>query len=238
MKPAAARLPLFDTLRGVAMILMAIYHFSFDLNNFGVIQQDMNNSEFWLDFRAVIMTLFMGLIGVGLYLGNADYAKRSYWMRLAKIAACAAAISIVTFFMFGKTWVFFGVLHFAFVVSLLGPLLIQVPWLWLPVGSAIVSLPLVYRSLWWHRPGYIISGLSPWKPMTEDFAPLFPWLGVALLGVFVAYVARRCQTRWNARWATGEIHVLSRLGHHSLAFYMIHQVFLFPLAWLVSKLVA
>ncbi len=68
--------------------------------------------------------------------------------------------------------------------------------------------------------------------MTEDFAPLCPWLGVALLGIFVAYVARR----WLSRWATGEIHVLSRLGHHSLAFYMIHQVFLFPLAWLVSKL--
>ena len=215
------------------MILMAIYHFSFDLNNFGVIHQDMNGSEFWLDFRAVIMTLFMGLIGVGLYLGKVDYSKRSYWLRLAKIAGCAALISVVTYFTFGDTWVFFGVLHFAFVVSLFGPLLIQVPWLWLPVGSAIVALPLLYRSLWWHRPGYIISGLSPWKPMTEDFAPLCPWLGVALLGIFVAYVARR----WLSRWATGEIHALSRLGHHSLAFYMIHQVFLFPLAWLVSKLV-
>jgi uncharacterized membrane protein len=228
------RLPLFDTLRGVAMILMAIYHFCFDLNNFGVLHENMNQSEFWLDFRAVIMTLFMGLIGVGLYLGNADYAKKSYWVRLARIGSCAALISVVTYYMFGVTWVFFGVLHFAVAVSLFGPLLIRVPWLSLPVGLFLVVLPLEYRNLWWHRPGYIISGLSPWKPMTEDFAPLCPWLGVALLRIFVAFVTRR----WLARFAQGEIRLLSRLGHHSLAFYMIHQVFLFPLAWLVSKMVS
>jgi len=214
------------------MILMAIYHFCFDLNQFGVIHQDMNNSDFWLDFRAVIMTLFMGLIGVGLYLGRASWSSRSYWKRMARIAACAAVISIVTYAMFGQSWVFFGVLHFAFLVSLVGPGLIQLPWLMLPLGAFLVVLPLEYRSLWWHQPGLIISGLSPWKPITEDFAPLCPWLGVAFLGIFVAYQARR----WHQRLYEMEIPPLSRLGHHSLAFYMLHQVVLFPLAWLLSKI--
>jgi uncharacterized membrane protein len=228
------RLPLFDTLRGVAMILMAIYHFCFDLNQFGVIHQDMNRSEFWLDFRAVIMTLFMGLIGVGLYLGRASWSSRSYWMRMSKIAGCAAVISVVTYAMFGASWVFFGVLHFAFVVSLAGPGLIRVPWLALPLGIFLVALPLVYRDIWWFRPGYVISGLSPLKPFTEDFAPLCPWLGVALLGIFVAFVARRRPLRLYEL----QNPFLSRLGHHSLAFYMVHQAVLFPLAWLVSRVAA
>jgi uncharacterized membrane protein len=193
----------------------------------------MNESEFWLDFRAVIMTLFMGLIGVGLYLGRASWSSHSYWKRMARIAGCAALISLVTYVMFGTSWVFFGVLHFAFVVSLVGPGLIELPWLMLPLGAFLVVLPLEYRSLWWHRPGYILSGLSPWKPITEDFAPLCPWLGVALLGIFVGFVARR----WHSRLYERDIRALSRLGHHSLAFYMIHQVFLFPLAWLISKLI-
>ena len=227
------RLPLFDTLRGLAMILMAIYHFSFDLNQFGVFQADMNRSEFWLDFRAVIMTLFMGLIGVGLYLGKASWSSNGYWMRMAKIAGCAALISVVTYQMFGNSWVFFGVLHFAVLVSLAGPGLTKVPWLMLPLGTFLVVLPLEYRSLWWHRPVYIISGLSPWKPITEDFAPLCPWLGVAFLGIFVAFAARR----WHSRLYEQQIPILTKLGHHSLLFYMLHQVVLYPLAMLISKVI-
>ena len=226
------RLPLFDTLRGIAMILMALYHFSFDLNQFGVIHQDMNSSEFWLDFRAVIMTLFMGLIGVGLYLGRASWSSRAYWSRLLKLGACASIISVVTYIQFGDSWVFFGVLQFAFVVSLAGPALIKAPWLALPIGVFLVVLPLEYRDIWWFRPGYVISGLSPLKPFTEDFAPLCPWLGVALLGIFIAFAARR----WHSSLYEKQIPLLTGLGHRSLVFYMVHQLVLFPLAWLVSKL--
>lgn len=216
------------------MILMAIYHFCFDLNQFGVLHADMNSSEFWLNFRAVIMTLFMGLIGVGLYLGRASWASRSYWMRLLRVGACAIVISVVTFVQFGNSWVFFGVLQFAFVVSLAGPGLIRVPWFMLPLGIFLVVLPLYYRDIWWFQMPYVISGLSPLKPITEDFAPLCPWLGVALLGIFVAYMARR----WHLSLYEKQIRPLSWLGHHSLAFYMVHQVILFPLAWLVSKIAA
>jgi uncharacterized membrane protein len=221
------RLPLFDTLRGVAMILMAIYHFSFDLNQFGVIHQDMNGSEFWLNFRAVIMTLFMGLIGVGLYLGHASWSSRSYWMRLAKVGACALIITIVTYLMFPESWVFFGVLHFAFFVSLAGPGLIRVPWLMLPVGIFLVVLPLQYRDITWFQPGYVISGLSPLKPITEDFAPLCPWLGVAFLGIFVAFAARR----WHSSLYERQVPLLTRLA---LFFGVLHDPSIGPVSTRVA----
>jgi uncharacterized membrane protein len=216
----------------MAMILMAIYHFCFDLDLFGVIHQDMNSDEFWLNFRAVIMSSFMGLVGVGLYLGSVDWSQKRYWSRLVKVAVCAAVISLVTYIQFGDRWTFFGVLHFVVVATLLGPWLIRWPVASMLAGVAIVVLPLVYRSLFFARPFWIMTGLSPVKPMTEDFSPLAPWLGVVLLGVFVGWLARR----WLSSHCVHEIPWLSRLGHHSLAFYMTHQLVLFPIAWVISKI--
>ncbi|MES2074384.1 MAG: heparan-alpha-glucosaminide N-acetyltransferase domain-containing protein, partial [Pseudomonadota bacterium] len=47
----------------LAMILMTIYHFCFDLNQMNLIHQNLNTDEFWLNFRALIMTLFLSLVG-------------------------------------------------------------------------------------------------------------------------------------------------------------------------------
>ena len=214
------------------MILMATYHFCFDLNNFGLLHENMYQDEFWLNFRAVIMSSFMGLVGVGLYLGSANYSKKTFWTRIARVAACAAIVSVATYFQFGERWTFFGVLHFVVVATLLGPLLIRWPIATALGGIALVVLPLYYRSLFFLRPLWILTGLSPVKPQTEDFSPLAPWLGVVMLGVFGGWIAKK----WLARHAVHEIPLLSRLGHHSLVFYMTHQLVLFPLAWAISRM--
>jgi uncharacterized membrane protein len=61
------------------------------------------------------------------------------------------------------------------------------------------------------------------KPATEDYVPLFPWLGVVLIGIFAgAWVAGRDRTviaslqRFAPAW-------LAFLGRHSLLVYMVHQ---------------
>ena len=246
------RLPLFDSLRGTAMLVMAVYHFCFDLNEFGLIHHDMYHDIRWTTFRAAIASSFTLLVGVGLYLGGASYSSKPYWIRIAKIAGCAGLVSIATYLMFGSTWVFFGILHLIAVACLLGPLLIRKPRATLIAGAVVITLPLVYRNLWFHRPGFIITGLSPWLPYTEDFAPLAPWLGVVMIGVFIGYLAKQQTAEQPAPEATTEttperwqdvksitqkeIALLSRFGQHSLAFYMTHQLVLYPLAWLISKL--
>lgn len=215
------------------MILMAIYHFCFDLNAFGVLHEQMNAAEGWLIFRAVIMTLFTGLVGVGLFLGRADWRSQAYWKRALQISACAAVISVVTYQMYGESWVFFGVLHLAALTTFLGPGLRRAPILCLLGGSVLVILPLIYRDSIFYQPGLVITGLSPMKPFTEDFAPLCPWLGVSLVGLFLGYIVR--QTPQFRIWSW-QIPPLTRLGRHALAFYMLHQCVLYPLAWVVSQL--
>ncbi len=226
------RYPFFDSYRGFALIIMAIYHFSFDLNSFGVLQQDMNNSEFWLDFRALIMTSFLGLVGVSFQFARSRYQDPGFRKRLMLVAGCAALISITSYFMNPETWIFFGVLHFIFVASLLSPLIVRFPKSSLVLGIAIVILPMFYRSLWFFQPGLILSGLSPLKPITEDFSPFFPWLGVVLIGSWVGYTVKQRKPQWAQQL---EIPKLSKLGRHSLLFYMTHQLVLFPLAWLIAQ---
>ncbi|MCB0348541.1 MAG: DUF1624 domain-containing protein [Bdellovibrionales bacterium] len=227
------RLPLIDSLRGFAMVIMAIYHFCFDLNTFAVIHQNFNYDFSWLTFRAIIMSLFTGLAGVGFYLGHAKFSSRSFSKRLYKLIACASLISIVTYFMYPRSWVFFGIIHFMVIASLLGPLLVRIPKFCLPLGIFLIALPNYFTHEIFRGSFLISSGLSPVKPNTEDFAPLCPWLGVVLIGVFIGYVIE------NKNWKVlfKESKALSFLGHHSLVFYMTHQLVLFPLAWLVSILV-
>lgn len=226
------RYPLFDSLRGFAMILMAIYHFSFDLNQFGVISFEMNHDWRWTSFRAVIMSLFMSLIGVGLYLGRASYGSSSYCKRILTIAACALIISLVTSFQFPKSWIFFGVLHFATLVMILGPLLIRAPWLNLMAGASIIVVQFLVSDISYSALGWNLLGLSPIRPYTEDFAPIVPWLGVSMIGLFIGYAVKTFIPRLGlAEWKP-----LTRLGHHSLLFYMLHQVVLYPLAYLISRL--
>ncbi|CAN5612015.1 hypothetical protein BH10BDE1_BH10BDE1_33740 [soil metagenome] len=223
----------FDMYRGFALIIMAVYHFSFDLNSFGVIREDMNNNEFWLDFRAFIMTSFLALVGISFAFAKTNYKNRGFLKRLGLLALCATIISISSYIMNPMTWIFFGVLHLILVASLMSPLMVKAPRVCLALGVPLVLLPNFYRDVWFLKPGLILSGLSPVKPWTEDFAPFAPWLGVILIGVSAGSVVKMKKPRWAE---LAPIPGLSFLRRHSLIFYMTHQLVLFPLAWIISKM--
>lgn len=231
-KSNGPRYGFFDMYRGFALMIMAVYHFSYDLNSFGVIREDMNHNEFWLDFRAFIMTSFLGLVGVSFALACPKYSDRGYRKRLAQLAACAVIISVTSYLMNPMTWIFFGVLHLIFVASLVAPKLIHWPRFCLAIGLPLVLLPNLYHDTWFLKPVLILSGLSPVKPWTEDFAPFTPWFGVILIGIFIGSSVKTKKPRWAE---TAVIPGLALLGRHSLLFYMTHQLILFPLAWIISK---
>jgi len=227
------RYPFFDSIRGFALVIMAIYHFSFDLNQFGVIHENMNRDPFWLNYRALILTLFLSLVGVSFAFSKADYQNQGFRKRLLKVGVCALIISIGTYFANSSTWIFFGILQFIFIASLLGPLLIKAPRAIAFLGIPLILLPLFYRDLWFHQPLLNLTGLSPVKPTTEDFVPLLPWLGVVMVGVGIGFWVLRNSPSFAQK---KEIPALSKLGQHSLVFYMTHQLVLYPLAWAVSQI--
>jgi uncharacterized membrane protein len=70
-------------------------------------------------------------------------------------------------------------------------------------------------------------GLVTHKPVTEDYVPLLPWIGVALWGVAAGQWLLRERRAASAADLPGAVRsvgrLLASLGRWSLGFYMLHQ---------------
>jgi len=81
----------------------------------------MLSDPFWLNFRLIIVSLFLGLVGFSLQLTTARRIRiRPYLKRLGLVAGSAALISLGTWLMYGDKMILFGVLHFIALASVLG----------------------------------------------------------------------------------------------------------------------
>lgn len=229
-----------DALRGVAIVWMALFHFAFDLNHFGLIEprQRFLSDPFWTLQRTSIVTLFLLCAGAGQALAlrhGADGAR--FWRRWAQVAGCALLVSAGSALMFPRSWIHFGVLHgIAVMLLLLRFGLARLPDVpLLAVGAALLALPRwlahpVFDTRWldW-------TGLVTRKPVTEDWVPVLPWLGVMVIGFALTRLAL---ARWPALLAGGvgaAARPLAVLGRWSLSFYMLHQPVLIGAVMLYLK---
>lgn len=230
--PAAARHDRLDALRGCAIVWMTVFHFCFDLNHFGWIQQAMLRDPFWTWQRTCIVTLFLLCAGAGQAVAlHQGQGWPRFWRRWAQVAGCAVLVSIGSWAMFPRSWIWFGVLHGIAVMLVLARLSAGWGrWLWL-TGALALAAPWLAReahALW---PSLAVLDQAPWaalglvlhKPITEDYVPVLPWLGVVWWGM--------AGTQWLLRrrpvLLTGSLPAgagpLAWLGRWSLSWYMLHQ---------------
>ena len=218
------RFAAIDGLRGFALCLMIVYHFAFDLAWFRFVDADFNHDPFWLGFRAVIVTLFLGLVGASLVLAHdARASAHAFWRRVALIAASAVLVSVASYVTFPRTFITFGILHCIAVSSVLARPLVDSPRAALAAGIAVVVLGNLVQHPLFDTPWLNWVGLMTHKPATEDYVPLFPWLGVVLVGIAAGHaLLGRARERLVAlgravpRW-------LAFAGRHSLLIYLVHQ---------------
>ena len=92
--PAPRRIDLLDVLRGVALLAMATYHFTWDLEFFGYLDRGLTGQGGWKLFARCIASSFLFLAGVSLVLAHARGIRwRPFGKRFAQVAAGAAAIT-------------------------------------------------------------------------------------------------------------------------------------------------
>ncbi|HJW12860.1 MAG TPA: heparan-alpha-glucosaminide N-acetyltransferase domain-containing protein, partial [Albitalea sp.] len=66
-------------------------------------------------------------------------------------------------------------------------------------------------------------GLVTHRPITEDYVPLLPWLGVMWWGLAAGQWLLRQRRGWLSGAMSRVLHPLAVLGRWSLSFYMLHQ---------------
>lgn len=222
------RIDLLDAARGVALLAMLVYHFTWDLEFFGYLPSGTAFEGGWRLFARAIATSFLFLVGVSLVLAHARGVRwRPFLKRLAQVAAGAAAVTIATLFVTPDSFVFFGILHQIALASLIGVVLLRLPAPALVlIGLAVIALPNLVTTDVTQTRWLAWIGFAGDEPVSNDLVPVFPWTGIVLIGMAAAKWAgaaglwdRLRPVRITRKPATG----LTLIGRHSLAFYLIHQ---------------
>ena len=225
----ATRMDRLDALRGLAIVWMALFHLAFDLNHFGLLDTRYNfhRDALWATQRTCIVSLFLLCAGLGqacaLHRPEGAGFTAGFWRRWAQIAGCAMLVSLGSAWMFPRSWISFGVLHGMAVMLILtrgaAPLR---AWLW-PLGALCIALPRLVQHRFFDQPFSHWVGLVTHKPITEDWVPVLPWLGVMLWGLALGQWLLQHRPVWLAGPLPGALKPLAVLGRWSLSFYMLHQ---------------
>ena len=220
----------------MALLAMFAYHFSFDLAWFGVIRANPYESPLWIASRTLILSSFLLLAGASLALAHAQGIRwPRFWRRLAQIAGCAVLVSAGSALAFPDSWIWFGVLHHLAVASLIGLACLRLGWANLALGVGLIGVGAAFKLPTFDAPALQWIGLMTYKPVTEDYVPLLPWVGVVLVGIVLggrlAAAPPPSLVRWRPSAAPARLRVLA--GRHTLLLYVVHQPVFIGLLWLV-----
>ena len=235
---SAERFDRLDALRALAIVWMVAFHFGFDLNHFDLLdpRQNFHRDLLWTLQRACIVSLFLFCAGLGQAVAlqaGLDGRRFSpsvrpsfspnFWRRWAQVAGCAVVVSLGSAWMFPGSWIYFGVLHGIAVMLIMCRLVAPLRgWLW-PLGALAVLLPRVLQLPLFDHPALNWVGLVTHKPLTEDYVPVLPWLGVMLWGLAAGQWLLQHRRSVLSAPLPAVLQPMAVLGRWSLSLYMLHQ---------------
>jgi len=236
------RFAAIDVLRGAAVVWMTLFHFCFDLNYTGFIRQNFYDDPFWTWQRTAIVSLFLFCAGLSQAVARdqgQDWPR--FWKRWVQVAGCALLVSVGSYAVFPLSFIYFGVLHgIAVMLIVLRLTAGWGRWLWLAGAVALALKPLAASAhAAWPMLGFLDTAAWNWlglisrKPVTEDYVPLVPWLGVMWWGLAAGQELLRTRPSWLGMRLPRSTAPLAWLGRWSLTWYMLHQPVLLGLLMLL-----
>ena len=239
-KQTSGRYFYIDVWRGIAIAMMIFFHFTYDLSYFQYLDIDFDQEPFWLNFRIVIVTLFLCLVGISLQLATRHKLNhKRYFRRLGLLIGAAALVSAGNYLVMPDALIYFGVLHFIAVASVLGLLFRKLFWMNLVLGLLVIMFGIQFHEGLFDSPFWYWTGLMSGRPYSADYVPLLPWFGVVLIGMFLAgvivkYGILSIETHEGNRM----MGMLAWGGQHSLLIYLLHQPLFFGGFYLVTYLMS
>lgn len=231
MPQPTARLAEIDLLRGIAILLMIIFHIVFDLAYFYHWPVDYLNG-FWYYQGKAAAVLFMLVSGISCTL------SRNSLQRGLEVLGTGLIITAVTYLLQPAEYIRFGILHLLGSAMLLAPWLKQYSALTLAVaGTVCIIAGKLTITLTPPLPWFIPLGITPPGFASLDYYPIFPWLGIVLYGLAAGkllYPAK--QPLWPGAALYRPAGWLGWLGRHSLPVYLVHQPLILAGLYLLYKL--
>ena len=243
-----------DFLRGIALIMMLFMHMSWDVRfEFGVDTFSyLNKGWFWSFIHPVIVVLFVSVSGI------CCTFSRNNIKRGLKLLAATVGMYLATFIIYKVTGIecliLFNVLAvltcgiFLYALILFiekktqaNPNVINVIMGLAGLYIVIVGCDIHYMdnasdSLVFLPVGFDIADAPP----MADYMPLFPWLGVFLIGCVIGrlcYKDKKTLFAGKGKIISAVARPVEFIGRHSLIIYLTHQPVIYALLYVIFMVI-
>jgi len=241
------RYTLIDILRGVSVILMVIYHATWDLVYVYDVKVEWFTSPFGAGLQAYILWSFIIISGFSFSLG------RKKLFRGLTVLLASLAVSLVTFFFMPDNMIKHGVLTLLgsamIILALTDKLLSKIPYyIGIPLSLLLffffydaqigyagfgeaLRIPLPESLFANELTAYL--GFPPEGFHSSDYVPLFPWVFLFIFGYRLFGLFRRFDLM---KYLSGiRIPPLEWIGRHALEIYLIHQPAVYGALFILFK---
>jgi uncharacterized membrane protein len=227
----ASRYPEIDMIRGIAILMMILFHTVFDLNFFRVSAVDVS-AGFWRYFAFSTAALFLLIVGISLTLSHTRAATSlSGYQMIGKFVNRGVGIFLVGLLVTAGTWLYlkegfivFGILHLIGISVMISPLFFRFKKFNLLLGLFFILIGYFLTTV--TGPVWLLPlGIHPATFWSVDYEPVFPWTGIVLFGMGLGEILYPGGMR---KFTLPGIPVffiqpLAFLGRHSLIIYLVHQ---------------
>jgi len=249
MKTESTRYNIIDSIRGLTIISMVLFHTCWDLVYFGVLSPEFMKALPAVIWQKSICCTFIFISGFVFCLGK-HHIKHGL-----VTLGCGMLITLVTCILmpdakdvFGVLWLlgistFIGILvHRALRKNeILSPMVLIISFIlfilfqnlvkgYIGIGSTVfISLPpALYRNYLTTLFGFPFAGFS-----SSDYFPIFPWSLLYICGLCSYLIL--CKKEGAMKHLRKDVPALSFIGRHSLLIYMLHQPLVFGMLYLITS---
>ena len=169
MKNSSSRIWEIDFFRGIAILLMVVFHLIFDLAVFyGYTLNYMDG--FWYYEGKLSAIMFMAIAGVSSTLSVHDFRRGLV------VFACGMLITLATYFYDPQTYIRFGILHLLGSCMMLFPFIKNLKSGWLLVAGTIAIASGQWMAQLTSSSSLLLPfGVTPAGFTSLDYYPLLPW---------------------------------------------------------------
>ena len=231
-KSRSSRIHLLDEIRGIAIILMVIFHALYTMAFMFNLSFASELYYFFLPVSIWFAALFVLISGISCRLSHSNFKRGG------KLFAICIALTAVTWLLdtklgFSNTVIWFGILHLLSLSMLIYGALAK----WLdkihPVISTVVFGLLFAITM--HIDDLFPIGIVSPDFYSADYYPLLPWLFLFLIGASIG------------RWFKGgklpefcyneHVRPVAYCGRHTLVIYLAHQPLIYGITWALTQLI-